>query len=186
MPSVKLVALSIRLRNYLEHEDAWGSVEGSVVREKLLRAWEDRPDAMALRISLKGTRRTDTSFARECVLELAHRYRGRRGVCVTDVPSPDVLANWDAAAKAREQGLIVWDDREPRLIGPQPSSDTWELLKLVLDRGDVSAAEAARALDKQVNNVSTRLKRLADEGLVLRREVSASTGGLEYRYLAIR
>jgi hypothetical protein len=102
------------------------------------------------------------------------------------VLSPDLLENWNAAANAREQTMVVWGPKGPRLIGPQPSQDTWELLKLVLDRGDVSTAEAGRALDKQVNNVSTRLKRLAEEGLVMRREVTAPTGGLEFRYLAIR
>jgi predicted transcriptional regulator len=71
------------------------------------------------------------------------------------------------------------------LIGPKPSEDTWELLRLVLKRGEVSTAEAAKVLGKQVNNVSTRLKRLSEEGLVLRRDVNASTGGLEFRYLAI-
>jgi hypothetical protein len=156
------------------------------VREKLLRAVEAHPEATAIRISLAGVRRTDVSFARESVLELAYQLRGRRGVCVKDVPSKDVLDNWDAAALTRGQALIVWGDKGPQLIGPRPSEDTWELLRFVLKEGDVTTAEAAKVLRKQVNNVSTRLKRMTDEGLVLRRDVNASTGGLEYRYLAIR
>jgi hypothetical protein len=186
MVSVNPMALDIRLRDLLDDSDAWGSEEGSAVREKLLRAADAHPESTVIRISLKGIRRTDTSFARESVMELAHRFRGRRGVCLTDILTQDLFDNWNAAANAREQTMVVWGPKGPRLIGPQPSEDTWELLKLVLERGDVNTAEAGRALDKQVNNVSTRLKRLADEGLVLRREVSAPTGGLEYRYLAIR
>jgi hypothetical protein len=186
MASVNPMALDIRLRKLLEHDDAWGSEEGSEVREKILRAIDARPEATVIRVSLAGVRRTDTSFARESVMEVAYRLRGRKGVCVTDIPSRDVFDNWNAAALAREQTMVVWGAKGPELIGPQPSEDTWELLKLVLDRGDVNTAEAARALDKQVNNVSTRFKRLAEEGLVLRREVSAPTGGLEFRYLAIR
>jgi predicted transcriptional regulator len=81
--------------------------------------------------------------------------------------------------------LVVWDGPEPKLIGPQPSEDTWELLRYVLKKRDVTTAEAAKALRKQVNNVSTRLKRMTDEGLVLRKEVSAPSGGLEFRYLSI-
>jgi hypothetical protein len=184
---VNPVALDIRLRTLVDHgDDAWGSEEGGVVRERLLRRLETHPEATVIRISLVGMRRMDASFARESVVELAHRLRGRRGVCLTDVPSADILANCDAAARAREQTMVVWGPKGPQLIGPRPSQDTWDLLKLVLDRGDVNTAEAGRALDKQVNNVSTRLKRLTEEGLVLRREVSAPTGGLEFRYLAIR
>ena len=180
------MALDIRLQDFLGGRvDAWGSEEGIAVREQLARAVEAHPDATIIRVSLKGIRRMDTSFARESVLELAYQFRGRRGVCVTDIPSQDVLDNWDAAAVTRGQALVVWGSNGPRLIGPKPSQDTWELLKLVLKRGEVGTAEAAKVLGKQVNNVSTRLKRLSEEGLVLRRDTNASTGGLEYRYLAI-
>jgi hypothetical protein len=187
MQAVNPVVMNIHLRDFLDpdQDDAWGSEEGIAVREKLLRAIDARPEAIIIRISLEGIRRTDTSFARESVLELTHRFRGRRGVCVTDMPSQDVMDNWEAAAVARGQAMVVWGVKGPRLIGPQPSEDTWELLKLVLKRGEISTAEAAKVLGKQVNNVSTRLKRLSEEGLVLRRDVNASTGGLEFRYLAI-
>jgi hypothetical protein len=184
---VKLVSLDIRLREHFprDADDAWGSSEGQAVREKLSRLVEAHPEATVIRISLKGVRKTDASFARESVLELAYQLRGRRGVCVIDMPSKDVLDNWHAAAVVREQTLVVWHGKEPQLIGPKPSADTWELLRYVLKQGDVTTAEAAKALHKQVNNVSTRLKRMTDEGLVLRREVNAPSGGLEYRYLSI-
>lgn len=185
MTLVNPVVMSIRLREHLDRDDGWGSEEGIAVREKLLRAIEAHPEAMVIRVSLAGIRRTDASFARESVLELAHQFRGRRGICVLDVPSDDVLENWDAAALKRGQALVVWGAKGPQLIGPRPSEDTWELLKLVLRRGEVGTAEAAKVLRKQVNNVSTRLKRLSDEGLVLRRDANAATGGVEYRYMAI-
>lgn len=155
------------------------------MRGKLLRIIDSHPEAVIVRISLKDVEMTDASFARESVVELACRFRGRKGFCVIDVPSKDVLDNWEAAAVIREQALVVWDGREPKLIGPQPSEDTWELLRYVLKQGDVTTADAAKALRKQVNNVSTRLKRMTEEGLVLRKEVSAPSGGLEFRYLSI-
>lgn len=184
---MKLVALEIRLRDYFPRKggDAWGSKEGQEVREKLAHHIEGHPEASVVRISLKGVEITDASFARESVVQLAYQRRGKHGFCVVDVPSKDVLDNWHAAALAREQTLVVWDGKEPQLIGPKPSDDTWELLRFVLKQGNVTTAEAAKALHKQVNNVSTRLKRMSDEGLVLRKEVSAPTGGLEFRYLSI-
>ena len=80
---------------------------------------------------------------------------------------------------------MIWGAKGPSIIGPKPSEDTLALLKLVMKRQEVGTAEAAKSLNKSVNNVSMRLKRLADEGLVLRRDIAAPTGGLEYRYLAI-
>lgn len=185
MHPVNPTVITIRLREFLDRDDGWGSEEGIEMRHKLLRVVESHPQALVFRISLHGIRRTDASFARESVVELAHLLRGRRGICVVDVPSKDILDNWDAAALKRGQCLVVWGSKGPSVIGPRPSEDTWTLLKLVLKRHEVGTAEAAKSLNKKVNNVSTRLKRLADEGLVLRRDVAAPTGGLEYRYLAI-
>lgn len=185
MPTVNQAVTTIRLREFLDRDDGWGSEEGIAVREKLLRVVESNPQSLVFRISLEGIRRTDASFARESVVELAHYLRGRRGICVVDIPSKDILENWDAAALKVGQCLIVWGSKGPAVIGPRPSEDTWALLKLVLKRQEVGTAEAAKSLNKKVNNISTQLKRLADEGLVLRRDVAAPTGGLEYRYLAI-
>lgn len=184
---MKLVAKEIRLREYFERgrDDAWGSSEGKSVREKLLRVVEAHPEVNVFRISLAGVARIDVSFPRESVMELAFQLRGRRGVCLTNVESKDVFDNCDAAALAREQTMVVWGEKGPQLIGPKPSEDTWEILKYVLKHGDVTSAEAAKVLQKQVNNVSTRLKRMTDEGLVLRKDVNAASGGLEFRYLSI-
>src|SRR5579872_622334 len=188
MSPVNPVALDIRLLTDIldGRPEAWGSEEGTKAREKIARAAAVRPEAMVIRISLKGMRRVDSSFARECVVELACQFRGRRGVCVTDVPSKDVLDNLHSAAVTRDRPLVVWDAKDPQFIGPKLSEDTRDILKLVMKRGEVGTAEAAKILGKQVNNVSTRLKRLSDEGLVLRRDVNASTGGLEFRYLSIQ
>jgi transcription initiation factor IIE alpha subunit len=96
-----------------------------------------------------------------------------------------MFENFDHAPIAREQTLVVWGEKGPKLIGPKPSEDTWELLRYVLKHGDVTSAEAAKVLGKQVNNVSTRLKRMTSEGLVLRKDVNAASGGIEYRYISI-
>lgn len=178
--------LTLSLRECLGRDNGWGRDEGEEVREKLARAIDEHPDALVVRITLEGVKRTDASFARESVIELAFRYRGRRGICVTGFESEDVLENWHAAALTKGQPLVAWTSKGPRLLGPQPSADTLALLRLVLDRGVVSTAEAAKALRKQVNNVSTRLKRLYEEGLIFRCETTAPSGGVEYRYLSIK
>jgi hypothetical protein len=185
MGQVNEKAVTFRLREFLDRDDGWGSDEGEEVRERLARAIDAHPDSPIVRITLEGTR-TDASFARASVVELAFRYRARHGICVTGFESEDILENWDMAALKRGQGLIAWTSKGPRLLGPQPSNDTRALLQLVFQRGVVSTAEAAKVLKKEVNNVSTRLKRLYEEGLIFRSEATAPSGGVEYRYLAIR
>lgn len=185
MHTVNPAVTTIRLRDLLDRDDGWGSEEGIAVREKLLRAVDSYPQSLIFRISLAGIRRTDASFARESVIELAYLLKGRRGICVVDIPSKDILENWDAAALKRGQTVVTWSAKGPAIIGPKPSEDTFALLKLVMKRHEVGTAEVATSLNKSVTNVSSRLKKLADDGLVLRRDTAAASGGLEYRYLAI-
>ena len=86
MGAVNQAVTTIRLRDLLDRDDGWGSEEGIAVREKLLRVVDSHPQSLIFRISLAGIRRTDASFARESVIELAHVLKGRRGVCVVDIP----------------------------------------------------------------------------------------------------
>ena len=87
--------MDIRLRTQMSDSDGWGHVQGLHVREKLRELIESRPTESIVRISLDGVKRTDISFPREAVIELAKSYRGRRGFCLTEVNDPDLLDNWD-------------------------------------------------------------------------------------------
>jgi hypothetical protein len=172
-------------------DDGWGNKAGALVHEHLVRAVEQSPQVAMFRISLAGVRCVDVSFARESVIALACRYRGEKGFCLVDVASTgdidaeDLLDNWRLAAADRQQPLTVWTDQGPRVIGPQPTVQAQELLGLVLTRKDLGTPEAAKTLKKELNNVSTRLKNLTDRGFILRQEVQAPSGGVEYRYMAI-
>src|SRR5579863_5615246 len=98
MMSVKPDVVTIPLLKEVGRDDPWGSDEGNAVRNKLLRIVDAHPHASVVRISLAGLRRADTSFLREAVMEFARQLRGRRGVCIVDVPSEDIFENCDAAA----------------------------------------------------------------------------------------
>ena len=182
---------TLRLRDYMASDDGWGNKAGSLVQQQLVQDVEQSPQAVIFRISLSGIRCVDVSFARESVIELARRYRGEKGFCLVDVGSTedidaeDILDNWRLAAGDRKQPLTVWTDKGPRIIGPQPTEPAQELLSLVLTRKALGTPEAAKSLNKELNNVSTRLKNLTDRGFILRQEVPAQTGGVEFRYMAI-
>lgn len=191
MTIVNQMTQTLRLRDYMTSDDGWGNQAGCLVRQQLIRAVEQSPQTVMFRVSLKGVRRVDVSFARESVIVLALRYRGEKGFCLVDVGShqdidaADLLDNWRMAADNRQQPLTVWTEDGPEVIGPVPSRSAQELLRLVLKRQELGTPEAAKALRKELNNVSTRLKQLMDRGFILRSESPAPSGGVEYRYRAI-
>src|SRR5688500_15903590 len=121
--------MRIRLRDLMNDEDGWGHEQGREVHQRLLESIQSHPSARVFQISLDGVKRTDASFPRESVLEVARRYRGHRGFCLVDVADSDLLENWDAAALRVHQPLVVWDSAAWRVLGPQPSEGT----RVVLD-----------------------------------------------------
>ena len=176
----------MRLRDFMDDQDGWGTDDGRVVHDRLLRHVEHHPEVGVFQVSLDGVRRTDASFPRESLLELARRQRKRTGFCLVDVEKEDLLDNWDAAAQKKEQPIIAWTRKGHRILGPQPSQGNVELLEFVLARYETRAADAASALDLKITNVSTKLKQLWEQGYILRREEIAETGGIEYVYAPVR
>jgi hypothetical protein len=183
---VKQNPVTIRLRDGMESEDGWGHSQGRRVHLFLLKTVEEHPEAIIFRVSLKDVRRTDASFPRESVVELARRFRGQKGFCLVDVDDEDLLENWDAATRKREQPLFVWNGQKSRLLGPLPSEGTRPLLDLVAANTGMNASEAAQELALNVPNASNKLKALWEGGYVLRRERTASTGGIEFEYYVAR
>ena len=185
------MAYTVRLRDYMESDDGWGNKPGVLVHQKLVRVVEEKPQVVMFRVSLEGVRCVDVSFARESVVRLAERYRGQKGFCLVDfegidgIEVADILDNWRLAAIDLKQPMTVWTKEGPRIIGPQPTAPAEQLLKLVLERRDLGTPEAAKTLKKELNNVSTRLKNLTDRGFILRQEMPAQSGGVEFRYMAI-
>jgi hypothetical protein len=178
--------MQIRLREYMEGPDAWGQIQGRQVHEQLLAHIQSCPAVDLIVISLDGVEHTDVSFPRESVVKLAKLYRGQRGVCLKYLSDPDLLENWDAAALRGEQPLFVWsEDKTHRIIGPQPSIGLRDMLMYVLSVPVAFTSEAASTLNLKVSNASNKLKQLWLDGYILRREQTASSGGIEYAYVRI-
>lgn len=179
------IATTLRLRDYMERDDGWGNEEGREVYQKLLRAVENEAGKIIFRISLSGIQRTDASFPRESVVELAKRFRGQKGFCLIDVTNQDLLDNWEAAARKREQPLTVWGNTRPTIIGPEPTRGNQVLVDYVLSVPETTATTVAKALNLKLTNASSKLKQLLDEGFIMRRNEICPTGGVEYRYFRI-
>jgi hypothetical protein len=173
----------IALRDFMDGPEGWGRAQGRETYRRLLDFVEAHPGVMVFRVSMRGVRRADISFASETLVELARRYRGAKGFCIVDLSDPDLLENWEAAAAKKGQPILVWNDDAARPIGAAPTQGTREALAFALARPTVRAAEFAQATERMsIANASTKFKQLWEQGFLLRRESAAESGGVEYTY----
>ena len=176
----------LRLADYLgASKEGWGNEQGREVYAMLLRAVEQHPSARVFEISLEGVKRTDASFPRESVVELARRFRKQLGFVISDVAHDDLLFNWFVAADKKQQPLFVKGKSGWDLIGGELSPAKKSLLDYVMANKAVRTSEVAADLGLKTTNASTQLKDLWEMGYVLRHEEAADTGGVEFVYTAI-
>ncbi|MGS1115686.1 DNA-binding protein [Castellaniella sp. UC4442_H9] len=178
--------LVVRLRDFTKNAHPFGNSEGKEVFRKLLDFVEQRPDTDVFGISLDGIEATDASFPRESVISVAKQLRGEKGFYLADLVNRDLIDNWSYAAKAKEQPLVIWSNSEFEIIGPELNKSTRDLVQYVLAKKSVLASQTASDLGLSVANASTRLKNLVWQGFIRRTEDAADSGGIEYRYMAIK
>jgi len=176
---------TIQLLELMDRKDGWGNVEGKAVASKIMSFVDEHPSVRVFEISLKGLERNDASFARESVIAVAKRYRGEKGFFLTHLKSKDLLDNWKAGAEALLQPVNVITDRLVT-IGPVPSKGLQDVLDYVNSASKTTASEVARKLRIQVTNASTKLNMLREKGYILRKELTAPSGGREFEYSRIR
>ncbi|CAJ3177372.1 Predicted transcriptional regulator [Burkholderia pseudomallei] len=176
----------VRLRDLTKNDHPFGNSEGKEVFRKLLHLVERTPGTVVFGISLDGIEATDASFPRESVISVAKQLRGEKGFYLVDLSNRDLIDNWSYAARAKEQPLVIWNKNNFEIIGPELNESTRELVEYVLSKGAVLASQAASDLGLSVPNASTRLKNLVAQGFIRRTEGVADSGGIEYRYSAIK
>jgi len=173
-----LKLLSIMLRS-----EGWGRSEGRKVYQKIIEFVESNPGKTTFKISLEGVKRMDLSFASETIVEIARRYRQRKGFCLVDLIDEDIIENLDAAAAKKEQPLLVWNKKEVRLIGRKPSEGTRLALMFALRNPMARATDfAATKSNLTIANASMKFKQLWQQGFLLRWEKTAESGGVEFHY----
>jgi len=178
--------MMISLRDFSSDSHPFGNIEGKEVFRKLVSLVETNPRVDIFGISLKGIEATDASFPRESVIAVAKQFRGQKGFFLTDLTDRDLIDNWNYAAQAKEQPLVIWQDDQFEVIGPELNSSAKVLVQYVLSNRSVLASQTAQDLNLSVQNASTRLKNLVAQGYILRLEDVADTGGIEFKYQAIK
>lgn len=167
-------------------DSAFGNKEGREVYQKLLDQLDKHPDKKIIGISLDGISRTDASFPRESVVSLAKSRIGEKGFYLLGFMSRDLMDNWDYAAKAKDQTMIVISDESYELIGKTLNPGSKDVLDFVMEYGTVTTSMVSKSFDISAQNASAKLKKLLSVGLVLATKQAAETGGMEFVYTAIK
>ena len=175
----------IKLVKFMTRKDGWGNSEGKIVASKIIDFVDEHPSVRIFEISLSELERNDASFARESVIAVAKRHRGEKGFFLTHLKSKDLLDNWKAGAEALLQPINVITDRLIT-IGPIPSRGLQDVLDYVNSVPKTTASEISKKLRIHIPNASTKLKSLREQGFILRKEMTAPSGGVEYEYFRIR
>lgn len=179
-------SITLKLHDLLGGPTAFGNSEGREAYQKLLSKLDAYPDKKIIGISLSGITRTDASFPRESVISLAKAKKGEKGFYLQDFASRDLMDNWDYAAKAKDQAMIVFTDSGYELIGNDISSGARKLLDLIMKSRTVTTSKVAEVLGVSAQNASAKLKKLLSVGLILGTKEVAESGGMEFVYTAIK
>lgn len=164
-----------------------GNELGKEVFRKLQSVIDSSPGVAIFGISLKGILATDASFPRESVISLIKMFSGEKGFYLRDFASEDLIDNWDYAAKAKNQTVILKrSGRNYDIIGPRLSAGIRDLFDYVMEEGVVTTSKVTKKFDVSAQNASAKMKRLHVMGLVLGSKEIAETGGLEFVYRAIK
>jgi len=175
----------LALREFMDRPEGWGRDQGRQVYQRLLRFVEDSAGTIIFRVSMKGVQRLDISFASETVVELARRYRRMKAFCLIEITDSDLIENLDAAAKKKDQPIVVWKGNSADLIGVEPSEGTREAFQFAMGRPQSRATEFAARKNLSIANASMKFKQLWEQGFLLRRESVADSGGVEFVYQRI-
>lgn len=176
----------IKLRDIVGKVTAFGNGLGREVYQKLQSTLDDHPSSKTIGISFEGMEMMDASFARESVVSLAKAKRGEIGFYLKDFASKDLMDNWDYAAKAKDQPLMVIKDKGFEVIGPEITDGVREVLGFIMKKESVTTSMVADEFSLSVPNASGRLKKMLDQGLLLGSKENAESGGHEYRFIAIK
>jgi hypothetical protein len=176
----------VSLSAFTSSKRPFGNQEGKVVYNKLSEFVEQNQSASLFGILMEGIELTDASFPRESVVSIAKQFRGEKGFFLRNLTDRDLIDNWSYAAKAKDQPLMLWNANDCEILGPDLSKATRGLVEFVLLRGEVLASQVADELGLSVQNASTRLKSLVTQGYLLRAEDVADSGGVEFKYFAIK
>ena len=166
-----------------------GRETGKKVFEECLGFLESQEKGNLVALDFSAVQFVDFSSADEFLGRLASRILGRElaDTCVVLTHCrPEICENIDAMLRLKNQAMICKDaSGKFKLLGRlHPQLE--QTLRFVQGKGEVTARDLANAQKIAINASSNRLTKLANLGLVSRREEPAvGKGGKQYRYFTL-
>jgi hypothetical protein len=181
---MKQKIMHINFITFSGEPNPYGTLRGKQTYERLVNFIESTQISI-FGISFKEICGADSSYLRESLISVVKKFKDERTIFIQDLVDPDLIYNLKLAANAKNQPIVNWAGSVCEILGPQPSPSNQALLDLVIVNRSVTTSKASSALDISVQNASTKLKKLFEEGYVFRTEEAAETGGKEFVYHAI-
>lgn len=177
----------MKLFDFTQNKAPYGNEFGKEVFSKMREYVEKHKNITIFEISFEDIRFVDASFSRESLILLAQLYKGKKGFYISHLSNDDVIDNIDYAAKALEQPLTLKkENNEICMLGPSLTKSNLEIFNILMTKNQVTTSQIASLLNLSVQNASIKLKKLVDEGYILRFEETAESGGIEFVYKSIK
>lgn len=188
---MKQIKKTLLLRNFMRKNttDGLRDDHGIEVYNKLIKKIDTIPEVDVIYISLKGIDLVDSSFSREALIRTMKNYKTKKGFCLVDIDNDDCIDNFIGGAIKLNQPVVVYLNDELQIIGPSnppgPTKGNQSTLKFVQSHEVTTATILSEKLGIKLNNASTKLKQLLEDGFILRQQDKSPSGGLEYLYYPI-
>lgn len=176
------MGLSFLLVDIMKDSEGWGREQGREVYQRLIQFVEQHAGVVSFEVSMKGVKKIDISFSSETVVELAKRFRKIKCFHLVELNNQDIVENIDAAAKKKEQPILLWRGGNAQILGPEPSEGNREAFEFAMKHKHSRASEFASSKKIPIANASMKFKQLWEQGFLMRYENSAESGGVEYVY----
>ena len=165
-------------------ERLWTHEKGREVRAEIEARLDALPAGEALTVSFEGVEVLDVSFSMEVFGKL---YGGLstaypEKALVLQGLNSYVKTNLDTTLQVRNLiALIVDGPRKWELIGKASDTDR-ETMAVLAKRKQATAPEIADALGIQLTTCNQRLRKLSENGLIIRTKIAAASGGEQNMY----
>ena len=179
------IAKIMKLIDFTKESSPYGTQKGREVFSLMREFIEKHASSTIFELSFEGIEFDDSSFIRESIILLAQLYKGKKGLYVSYIEDQDIIDNIDYIAQVLKQPIAIKLDQGIQILGPRLTKANLEILELILEQKKVTTALVANAFDISVPNASSKLKKLVDDGYILRFEETAETGGIEFIYQSI-
>ena len=162
---------SINFRDFMDGSVGWGEEYGEEVYDRLFSLTLDNPNTNMFHLSMRGIRHIDFTFVESSIVKLSFQLSKleNRGLCITELNSPDIIRNIGAAHELSGESIVILkDESKPILVGVSPTLGLCTAYTFILKNHHASIDEYAANADEDFTNASVQLKRLFDAKFLFR------------------